>query len=157
MVRKGATGRDQGRSAFPREAYVEQAIPVKVRKFTAVPYKAEAAKAVSAWHDAGKLEGVGFEGLQRRHALAVKQRGPRQEERVEEMRDERHSRQPAQAADDELEDHGWISARRLMFRITRICTAWNMRCVHQSKYHAGRTCKAYQVRPMSVVVPSPLS
>ena len=73
--------------------------------------------------DTIKFQCVHLDKFKRGQAIAVEQRGPRQEERVEEMRDERHSRQPAQAADDELEDHGWISARRLMCRITRKCTA----------------------------------
>ena len=143
--------------AFARETHIQQAIPMQVRKFEPVAREANSAEAMAARSDAGELERPNFQRFHCGELLAVQQRRPHQQERVENLRRQRHSRQPAQTPDDELEDHGRVSARPLMCRTTRKCTAWNTSCVHQSKYHAGRTCREYHVRPMSVVVPSPLS
>src|SRR5438477_162634 len=90
-------------------------------------------RACRACRSAGELERANFQRLQGGELPAMKQRRPHQEERVQNLRRERHSRQPAQTPDDELEDHGRVSVRRLMCRITRKCTAWNTSRVHQSK------------------------
>jgi len=123
MVGLRETGSDHAFSALAREVDIQQAIPVQVRKFTPAPREANAAKAMAAWPDARKPARSNLQRLQGRESVAVKQRRPCQEERVQNLRRERHPRQPAQTPDDELEYHGWISARRLMCRITRKCTA----------------------------------
>src|SRR5580765_6499346 len=130
---------------------------MQVCKFAPFAREANAAVAMPAGPDARNSERSNFQRLQGREFLPLKQRCPCQQQRVKNVRRERQVCQPAQSPDDEFEDHGWISARRLISRITRICTAPKISWVHQSKYHAGRTCREYHVRPMSVVVPSPLS
>ena len=157
MVRARAFGGDNGLGALAREVDIEQAIPVEVREFAGGTRKAQAAEPMAAGPDTGELERAVLECLHRGNPASMKQRRPREEQRVEKFRRERHACEPAQAADDELEDHGVVSARCLMFRITRKCTERKMSCVHQSKYQAGRTWREYHVRPISVVVPSPLS
>ena len=106
MVGDGLTGGDKGLGAFPGEVHVEQAIPVQVRELAAIAQEARAAEAMTARSDAGELQGVRFERFHCGQALAMEERGPRQEQRVENLRRERHCRQPAQAVDDEFKDHG---------------------------------------------------
>jgi len=62
--------------AFAREADIQQAISVQVRKFAAPAREANSAVAMAAGSDARKLERLKFEILQGRESLAVKQRGP---------------------------------------------------------------------------------
>src|SRR5206468_3855304 len=126
MVGMRETGGHQAFGAFAREAHIQQAISMQVCKFAPAAREANASEAMAAQSDARKPERSNFQPFQGRELLAVKQRRPHQEERVQNLRRERHSRQPAQTPDDELEDHGWVSARRLMCRITRKCTAPNI-------------------------------
>ena len=123
MVRTCETGNHHAFGALAREVHIQQSIPMQMREFAPAAREANAAKAMAAWPDARKLARSNLQRLQGRESVAVKQRRPCQEERVQNLRRERHPRQPAQTPDDKLEYHVWISARRFMCRITRKCTA----------------------------------
>src|ERR1044071_6451817 len=110
---------------------------MQVREFAPADRESRAAVAMAAGADARSPERSNLQHLQGRESLAVKQRRPGQKERVEKVWRERHARQPAEAPDDEWEGHWWFSARRLMFRITRRCTAPKTSCVHKSEEHTS--------------------
>jgi len=112
MVGAGAAGGDNGLGALAREVYIEQAIPVEVCKFAFGTRKAKTAETMTARLNARELERKGLERLHGPNLAAMKQCGPRDEQRVEKIRRERQSCEPAKAANDELEDHGVVSARR---------------------------------------------
>jgi len=95
MMRLRMTGSHHAFGAFAREVHIQQAIPMQVRKFAPAAREANSAEAMAAGSDARDLERSNFQRLQCRELLAVKQRCPHQEERVQNLRRERHSRQPA--------------------------------------------------------------
>lgn len=160
-MRQGAPGGDMRVGEGAIEMRIEKSVTVQVSHLEVIPPETDSAKTMHAETETGKAKSCGFNRLDRAQAFPVKEGGPGEEEGVKKLRGERQTREPAQVTHDKVKDragHGAsFSARRLTWRITRRCTARHMSRVHQSKYQSGRTCRAYQERPINVVVPSPLS
>jgi hypothetical protein len=75
-------------------------------EFTIAAQKTNASKAMAAGPDAREFKRSNLEGLEGRKTVAVEHRGPGEQQGIENVRRQRHFRQPTQAPDHELEDHG---------------------------------------------------
>ncbi len=88
-MRRGTAGGDKLGGPLAGELHVEETIAVQMGELLSIAPEADTAEAMHRWRDTGESERSGFEGFDRAEALAMKKRGPREQQRVEELRRER--------------------------------------------------------------------
>lgn len=154
MMGPGFPGRNERPRGITAHAHVEQSIAMQVAEFPAFEPEFDAAEPMHFRPPTGPPQGRGFKSFHRRQTRPMRHRSPRQQRGIENLRQTGPARQPAQMPHDQAKNHPARSACSRTFSMTRRCTARKMERVHLSKYQSGRTCSTYQVRPISVVVPS---
>lgn len=90
--------------AYPDER-IEQTVSVQVSKLVPAENEADAPEAMHAQLDAQRAARFAFERFPQTERAPIKESRPHEQHRVEELRKQRHAREPSEISNDECEDH----------------------------------------------------
>lgn len=104
MRRRQAGSHDSVARPNPNEC-IEQAVAVQMSQLMPAGSEADATKAMHTERNPQRTARLDFEEFPHRQAAPIKESRRYEQHRVEDLRQERHAREPAQSSDNKGENH----------------------------------------------------